>query len=586
VAKKAKIDPNKKWLEPPLITALSDAPVKKNTFKEDAFELGRTMGPVYDILRHPKTQTPLSIGIYGTWGSGKSTAMHWLEDRLDLWTTDAIENKKEDRVKVYSTWFYPWKYDKKEDVWRGLIAEVLLACMKQVEDTGSGTCAKLAKDCGKFLGKSFVHLLSSAKLGDMAKIVDEAAEFLNPSKAYLNAFETVLENAVRDTLGNKEGEAPQRRLVVFIDDLDRCLPDVALQVLEALKLYLNIPDLVFVLGVDHDVINELVVGHYEKLGLSPDKSRQYLAKMFQVEIPIAPLEQKLDAFLLKQIKDNESWDALKLNKKEAEIFQSVILKISNGVPRDIKRLVNYCLMAGRGVTFTDDKDDITAGEAIQFSLLYKALDTHGKRNMITSKAGQQLFFDISHKVESKDTETFNSTHTADMEKMVGGKTEDIIKDPIIRELLTLPFPEPKRLGTLARSFKTTAPHDGEPELIRILEKELNGKKWADANEDDLKSITKLDLSFNDIHDLAPLKGLTQLQTLSLSNTKVAEVAPLEGLTQLYWLDLSDTQVADLSPLKGLGTLTELHLNDTPKTQKQAVDLKRANPKLTVHFEEN
>ncbi len=86
-------------------------------------------------------------------------------------------------------------------------------------------------------------------------------------------------------------------MVIFIDDLDRCMPEIALQVLEALKLYLNIEKLIFVVGVDKTVIDKLVKEHYKQLGLDEDKSKNYLAKMFQVEVQVEPSEQQISDFL-------------------------------------------------------------------------------------------------------------------------------------------------------------------------------------------------------------------------------------------------------------------------------------------------
>jgi predicted KAP-like P-loop ATPase len=86
-------------------------------------------------------------------------------------------------------------------------------------------------------------------------------------------------------------------MVVFIDDLDRCMPQIALLVLEALKLYLNLPKLVFVVGVDRSVVIKLVSEHYNELGLKDEKSRDYLAKMFQVEATVAPSEPEVADFL-------------------------------------------------------------------------------------------------------------------------------------------------------------------------------------------------------------------------------------------------------------------------------------------------
>ena len=99
----------------------------------------------------------MTIGIFGDWGSGKTSAMRWLEGRLREWNEKAAGKKG--KTTVHTAWFYPWKYDSKEDVWRGLIAEAVIACLKSEENSFEGFLSA-AKDLGGFLGGSFVDLLS------------------------------------------------------------------------------------------------------------------------------------------------------------------------------------------------------------------------------------------------------------------------------------------------------------------------------------------------------------------------------------------------------------------------------------------
>ena len=53
------------------------------------------------------------------------------------------------------------------------------------------------------------------------------------------------------------------RLVVFVDDLDRCLPEKAIEVLEAIKLFLDARRCIFILGLDHNVIDRGVEIRYK-----------------------------------------------------------------------------------------------------------------------------------------------------------------------------------------------------------------------------------------------------------------------------------------------------------------------------------
>ncbi len=290
-----------KWVtELPKLTIVPDSALDPENPDADTFDLARQVGPLFEILRHPGTETPFAAAIYGDWGTGKTSAMRWLEGRLLQWNGAAkarLKTKEDVRI-VRTAWFYPWKYHEREEVWRGLVAEVILACLSDEHYTIE-SFKRDAKDLGRFLGRSVIKILSSAKFSvgvveaDLAVLKDIAhdlEETVSPAAAYLNEFETVMGAWVERALGEKE------RLVVFIDDLDRCMPDIALQVLEALKLYLNIERLMFVVGVDQTVVNQLVVKHYVKMGVDEKKALDYLAKMFQVEITLAPTEREVETF--------------------------------------------------------------------------------------------------------------------------------------------------------------------------------------------------------------------------------------------------------------------------------------------------
>ena len=204
MAKKAKSDPRTKKHEKlallePRFSGLSDQALRPEEAYLDSFELVHRLGPVYDILRSPRTSTPMAIAIYGDWGTGKTTAMRWLHSLLDTWNK---EGKADGKLTVRPVWFYPWKYHKREDVWRGLIAEVILSSIR-VKGATMADVTKAAKQFGLFLGRSFLHALAAIKikgeapggvvggelsLGALRDIVEEYREAAHPEKAYLNEF--------------------------------------------------------------------------------------------------------------------------------------------------------------------------------------------------------------------------------------------------------------------------------------------------------------------------------------------------------------------------------------------------------------
>jgi predicted KAP-like P-loop ATPase len=339
----------------PELTVLTDHTLRpEEAYLSDRFELRYGVGPIYDIIRHEETQTPMSIAIYGDWGAGKTTAMKWLHGLINEWNKNGQADEK---IKIKPVWFYPWKYDKKEDVWQGLIAEVIWNAMADKIDSVKSLSEAL-KQVGVFLGKSAINIISAVKITvpgfenqgkAIEKIIKNMKEAVYPEKPYLNPFEDTLKTWVKKYLGEKQ------RMIIFIDDLDRCMPEIALQVLEALKLYLNIDGLIFVVGVDPVVINKVVEEHYKRLGFDPEneidkkKISRYLAKMFQVEINLSCNQRQIEEFLDEKLSSVKYWKEEKyLEEEEKDIIRRVILSKAKRNPREIKRMINSSLIRGTG----------------------------------------------------------------------------------------------------------------------------------------------------------------------------------------------------------------------------------------------
>jgi predicted KAP-like P-loop ATPase len=154
-------------IEPPRMTVLSDHPILRESDsilgpENDSFHLRSRLAAVYDIIRHKNTRAPIAIALYGGWGTGKSSAMRWLQKQLEFWYKLSPKERK-DHVRVRTVWFDPWKYQTREEVWRGLIAEVIINSI-DLKKASLATVANAAKSFGFFLGRSFLNILCSAKL--------------------------------------------------------------------------------------------------------------------------------------------------------------------------------------------------------------------------------------------------------------------------------------------------------------------------------------------------------------------------------------------------------------------------------------
>jgi hypothetical protein len=171
-----------------------------------------------------------------------------------------------------------------------------------------------------------------------------------PGSFYHASFRA-LQSAFGDFVG---GPRPDRRIVVFVDDLDRCLPESALQVLESMKLFFDLPGFVFVVGLDQDVVEYVIDAKYARPTTEGDKGAgsritgaEYIKKIFQLPYRLAPVAiDQLEEFLTAAYQEAELSleQRTELSERVAPHLRWVVGDASVN-PREIKRYINaYTLL--------------------------------------------------------------------------------------------------------------------------------------------------------------------------------------------------------------------------------------------------
>ena len=95
---------------------------------------------------------------------------------------------------------------------------------------------------------------------------------------YFDGFDDIKNEIHKIRMNN-----PNFKIVVFVDDLDRCSPKKALEVLESIKVFLGMEGFIYIIGLSHDIVTKLIDIEYEKNGV---KGEQYIKKIIQIPITL------------------------------------------------------------------------------------------------------------------------------------------------------------------------------------------------------------------------------------------------------------------------------------------------------------
>lgn len=226
-----------------------------------------------------KDKAPLVLGLHGDWGSGKTSALRALRFHLtgenvhkeELKTEDAIEPGRYDTY-VFTVWFEAWRYQNEAVPVVALLQQMRRQLSANQKIVGAlHKLGTVALDTALANLDRVIKLVSLESLPLSAKDAREAGEryereHLSQALA-TDAIQAHLEDAIAKLLpsaSNDAKDAPAPRVVVFIDDLDRCAADTAFRLLEGLKIYLQLKNCVFVLGMNQQVVVEAIAERLKK----------------------------------------------------------------------------------------------------------------------------------------------------------------------------------------------------------------------------------------------------------------------------------------------------------------------------------
>ena len=330
-----------------------------------------------------------SIGIFGGWGAGKTTLMMEILNKLD-------------EKKSVTVPFSAWRYEKEEHLIIPLLDVVRDSLNHWAKKRGGRHIKKVVAKTAAVIGGVTESILRGVSIkAGIPKVLElsfdankalsavtiqgkKAAQREAPRSFYFASFES-LKACFTEFHKASDGV----RIVVFIVDLDRCLPESALEVLESMKLFFDFDGFVFVVGLDQQVVEWCIDNRYARYQVSDTddgfriRGADYIKKIFQVPFALPPVAQVEAKVLLQAIIENGNIHIDQQRDLQDRLRPHLEHLLAGGSAnlRDIKRFLNsYTLImkVHQGL----DPDVVLALQTIAFTPdwreIFDAIRVHGE----------------------------------------------------------------------------------------------------------------------------------------------------------------------------------------------------------------
>jgi len=312
---------------------ITDLPIAKDD--EDQLEIEDYKNALLEYIQNSKT--PMTISIQGEWGSGKTSLMNMIQSKLSS-------------KKFPIIWINTWEYSiiSEELATLSVFHSIIEKFSSLVSDSSDKVSEKynkqiaIVKKSAEGVFKGAAKLLLSMNLDvNSNSAVDDVTKTLEGASS-IGALKRELQKLVKRILELNNNELSNNKIVLFIDDLDRLNPEVAIKILEILKNVFDLEDCLFVLAIDYDVIVKGLNTKFGDRDVNEREYRQFFDKIIQLPfaLPVGRYNSE------KYLKDMIAGDKIDyFTKEEFDSNKEYLMKIANfsvgGNPRALKRMANY-----------------------------------------------------------------------------------------------------------------------------------------------------------------------------------------------------------------------------------------------------
>lgn len=315
-------------------SSLSDIPFNEaaNDFGTDRYVKG-----LIRFIRH--SSSPITIALQGEWGSGKTSLMTRLERVL-------CAGDSADFVGVgINTWEYSMMSSPEATVYKILVH--LVRELTADDSQSKKTFKKYLRSAGNFLYRGARESLKTIPgVGGMIAVGLEAANVPTQLAENNEEAESVsladLKRALEQAIAQRIEAESKKGVIIFVDDLDRLNPPVAVEILELLKNVFTLDHCIFVLAIDYDVV---VKGLKPKFGELTERNerefRSFFDKIIQVPFSLPVNSYRPMDFIMKSLVEIgylKDFDAQ--NPTVRDLFARIVESSVGKNPRSIKRLIN------------------------------------------------------------------------------------------------------------------------------------------------------------------------------------------------------------------------------------------------------
>ena len=325
------------------MASITDSPISK--LEEDYLRIEKYAISLSKFIQ--QSDTPITVGLQGEWGTGKTSLMSLLLEQF---------NDEVNRNEIASSWVNTWEYsmfkgakETTPSVLKGMLDKLKDSCKERGVWTLKDDAKSTFNKAGKFLSGIANQVVANQTGINVKDAVDSNSESY---VAEIAEVKKMISGLIQELINDEKN--PVKKVVFFVDDLDRILPSDAVEVLESLKNIFDIPNCVFILAIDYDVV---VKGLESKFGPKTKENerefRSFFDKIIQVPFTMPVGAYDISSFLKNKLAELN----VEINDEEVSQITKIVGYTVGNNPRSLKRYLNTFSLIKIIVLDDDEIDD-------------------------------------------------------------------------------------------------------------------------------------------------------------------------------------------------------------------------------------